>query len=39
MITALIAGFSLLLFSGFANTYISYLLLDEIPNPPDKNNL
>ncbi len=30
MITTLIAGFCVLLFSGFANSYISYLLLEQI---------
>ncbi|WP_273039911.1 hypothetical protein [Iningainema tapete] len=39
MISALIAGFSLLLFSGLANTYISYMLLGEISDSNQKNDL
>lgn len=30
MITTLIAGFCVLLFSGFANSYVSYLLLEQM---------
>lgn len=30
MITTLIAGLCLLIFSGLANSYISYLLLEQI---------
>jgi hypothetical protein len=29
MITTLIAGFCMLIFSGLANSYISYLLLEQ----------
>ncbi len=30
MITTLIAGFCVLLFSGFANSYVCYLLLEQM---------
>jgi hypothetical protein len=39
MISTLLAGLSLLLFSGLANTYFSYLLLDKNQTPPSENNL
>lgn len=38
MITSLIAGFCVLLCSGFANSYISSLLIEEMPNDIGKNN-
>jgi hypothetical protein len=38
MICTLFAGLSLLIFSGIANTYMSYMLLDEIPNHSGENN-
>jgi hypothetical protein len=38
MISTLIAGFSLLLISGIAKTYISYMLFNEISNHPGENN-
>ncbi|GAB1543338.1 hypothetical protein NUACC21_60120 [Scytonema sp. NUACC21] len=39
MISSLIAGFSLLILSGVANTYISYLLFGNEEAPTDKNNV
>jgi hypothetical protein len=39
MITSLIAGLSLLILSGVANTYISYLLFGEEKVPTDKENV
>ncbi len=37
MITSLIAGFCVLLCSGFANSYISSLLIEDISNDLGKN--
>lgn len=39
MISTLIAGISIIILSGVANTYISHFLFGEIENPPEKNNL
>jgi hypothetical protein len=38
MIVTLMAGFGILLFSGFANSYISYLLLEKTLPSNGKNN-
>ncbi len=38
MIATLIAGFSLLIVSGIAKTYMSYMLFTEIPNHPEEKN-
>jgi hypothetical protein len=39
MISTLIAGLSILVFSGLANTYLSHMLFDEKEAPSDNNNL
>ncbi len=39
MISTLIAGFSILFFSGLANTYLSHMLFGETEAPSDENNL
>lgn len=38
MISTLIAGLSILLFSGMANTYFSEMLFSDTKLPSDKNN-
>jgi hypothetical protein len=38
MISSLIAGFCLLIVSGIAKTYMSYMLFTEIPNHPEEKN-
>jgi hypothetical protein len=38
MISTLIAGLSILLFSGMANTYFSEMLFSDTELPSDKNN-
>jgi hypothetical protein len=39
MISTLIAGLSILFFSGIANTYFSQRLFSDTEFPPDDNNL
>lgn len=39
MISTLIAGLSILVFSGLANTYLSHMLFGETEAPPDNKNL
>jgi hypothetical protein len=39
MISSLIAGLGILVFSGLANTYLSHMLFGETESPPDNNNL
>ncbi len=39
MISTLIAGLSILLFSGMANTYFSQMLFSDTEIPPDNKNL
>ncbi|BAY44271.1 hypothetical protein SAMD00079811_18670 [Scytonema sp. HK-05] len=39
MISTLIAGLSILLFSGMANTYFSQRLFSDTEFPPEDNNL
>lgn len=38
MISTLIAGFSILVFSGIANTYFSHMLFGDTEVPPENNN-
>ncbi len=39
MISTFLAGLSILVFSGIANTYLSHMLFGDTELPPDNHNL